>query len=597
MTKRESGAYGRIRRLIAQDRCVILDGGVTTELERIQFENHHISDKDLWGTGALYHAPEAVLEVHRRYVAAGCDVISTSTWGVLHAPEMEARRRVGAESIHWMDIARLGMRLARQVVDEAGKTGQCAVGFSINGDVDNSQRLETVRLLTRVLKEDPPDLILMETLSLIRENLTFPAVEAVLETGIPLWLSFRRCRQGVCSLYGQHWGGPEGDLFGRVARELEKMGLEALLINCLPADHVPGMLPWLRDFTDMPLGVYPNLGRYLDPGWQFDDQVGPKEYARLARQWKEEGAQIVGGCCGVTPEHIAAARKELAAKPDPSCRAARPSPDARPARPVQTPATQRAPQAWEDDTGRNLYPLPFPDIVCETGIFQPTPGSLFSWKYLFRSEIGKGKRCLDVGCGTGILTVQLALNGARQVHGIDVQREAVANMLANAFRNGVSERVTGEVVDLYRYSPDQKYDVIVASLYQMPVNPLAEPAGHRPLDYWGRNLLDQLISFLPDLLEEEGTAYLMQISLLSQLQTEEILARNGLTSKIVDFGFFPFSPIFQQNMEQIGCVERLSDAYHLVLGEDQLILMYLMEITRGGTHEALAREVDSGEAS
>lgn len=41
----------------------------------------------------------------------------------------------------------------------------------------------------------------------------------------------------------------------------------ALLINCLPISHVPGMLPWLRDFTDLPLGVYPNLGRHLDLGW------------------------------------------------------------------------------------------------------------------------------------------------------------------------------------------------------------------------------------------------------------------------------------------------------------------------------------------
>ena len=39
-----------------------------------------------------------------------------------------------------------------------------------------------------------------------------------------------------------------------------RSGVRALLINCLPPDHVPGMLPWLRDFTDLPLGVYPNLG-------------------------------------------------------------------------------------------------------------------------------------------------------------------------------------------------------------------------------------------------------------------------------------------------------------------------------------------------
>jgi S-methylmethionine-dependent homocysteine/selenocysteine methylase len=170
-------------------------------------------------------------------------------------------------------------------------------------------------LLTRVLAEDPPDLILLETLSLIRDNVTFATVETLLQTGLPVWLSFRRCRHGVCGVHGEHWGGPEGDLFGRAAHRFEEMGVSALLINCLPPDHVPGMLPWLRDFTDLPLGVYPNLGYYTEAGWRFDPHLGPAEYAQRAREWREEGAQIVGGCCGVTPEHIAAARRALAETP------------------------------------------------------------------------------------------------------------------------------------------------------------------------------------------------------------------------------------------------------------------------------------------
>ncbi|NIS31366.1 MAG: hypothetical protein GWN73_14105, partial [Actinobacteria bacterium] len=82
------------------------------------------------------------------------------------------------------------------------------------------------------------------------------------------------------------------------------------------------------------------------------------------------------------------------------------------------------------------------------------------------------------------------LNGASRVHAVDIQREAVANTLANAFRNGVSDRVTGEVVDLYTYHPSERYDVVVASLYQMPVDPMGQLGGHRPADFWGRNLLD-----------------------------------------------------------------------------------------------------------
>ena len=61
-------AYERIQRRIDEDQCVILDGGVSTELERVSSgrRDHHISDTELWGTWALYHAPYAALEVHRR---------------------------------------------------------------------------------------------------------------------------------------------------------------------------------------------------------------------------------------------------------------------------------------------------------------------------------------------------------------------------------------------------------------------------------------------------------------------------------------------------------------------------------------------------
>ena len=574
-TDRVSTAYARLQRLLDDADPVILDGGIATELERSKAGELRDSDKGLWGTAALYHAPYAVLDVHRRYVAAGCDVISTNTWAIVAASELEAGGLVGRGGMtHWMDVARLGVSLARQAVEEAGRAGSCAIAFSVNGDVDSEERLRTLEFLRRAFDTDPPDLILMETMSLIREGLTFPAVEVMLETGLPVWLSFRRCRHGVCGVYGQHWGGPEGDLFGRTARSFEEMGVSALLVNCLPPDHVDGMLPWLRDFTDLPLGVYPNLGYFSDSGWRFDERVGPEEYAELALEWREQGAQIVGGCCGTTPAHIAAARRGLE--------------ETKPGRKRGTRLEHRAAprgdtyqaRPWTDERGRVLYPLPLPELVVDRDVFVPTVGSLLVWTHLFRERVGEGKRCLDVGCGSGILAIQLALNGAEHVHAVDVQREAVANTLANAFRNGVADRVTGAEVDLYMVEPEERYDVVVASLYQMPVDPFEEVTGHRPLDYWGRNLLDHLIGLLPRLLTDDGVALVMQLSILSQLQTADLLERAGLTGRVVDFGFFPFTALFERNREQIARVERLSDAYHLRLGDEDIVVTYLLEIMR-----------------
>jgi len=572
-TTARSAAYDRLDEMISAEECVVLDGGVATELQRLGTGS--TPDPQLWGTWALYRAPESVLAVHRRYAESGCHVISTNTWSILSAPELEVRAGAATlEAGHWMDVARLGIGLARRGVEEAGRQGECAVGFAISEEGSTPERRGTIELLSRVFEEEPPDLILLETLTLIREPSTFETVELLLETGLPLWLSFRRCLHGVCGVFGQHWGPPEGDLFGRAARRFEEMGVGAILVNCLPVDHVPGMLGWLRDFTSLPLGVYPNLGHLSGAEWRFDDAIDPEAYAELALGWRDEGAQIVGGCCGVTPEHIEAVVRALQGT-TPGRR--RPPLDERLVRDdvVLVPA-----EPWRDRAGRVVHPLPFPELTVDPGVFVPTTGSYLVWKTLFDTGAGQGRTCVDVGCGCGILAVQLGLNGASRVHAIDIDRKAVANTLANAFRNGVAERMTGEGVDLLQWEPEEAFELVVASLYQMPVDPYAEPTGHRPLDYWGRSLLDHLIRLLPRLLAPGGTAYVMQLSIIGQAQTERLLAEGGLRATVVDFSFFPFGPLFVENREQIERVEQVSDAYHLQLADEDVMVAYLLEVTR-----------------
>ena len=218
--------------------------------------------------------------------------------------------------------------------------------------------------------------------------------------------------------------------------------------------------------------------------------------------------------------------------------------------------------SWNDSQGRNLYPLPTPEIAVDPGVFVPTQGSYLIWKHLFNSGAGAGQHCLDVGCGAGILSIQLALNGAKEVTAIDIQKEAVANTLTNAFRNDVADRVKGKVVDLYAFSPEEKYDLIVASLYQMPTDPKGKFSGHRIIDFWGRNLIDHFIDALPGLLNDEGVVYLMQVSILGQYRTAALLEQRGFKSRLIDFNLYDFNPVFEENLEQILRVEELSDAFH-----------------------------------
>jgi release factor glutamine methyltransferase len=222
-------------------------------------------------------------------------------------------------------------------------------------------------------------------------------------------------------------------------------------------------------------------------------------------------------------------------------------------------------------------------MLVEQGVFVPTQGSFLVWKYLFHEGIGSHGRCLDIGSGTGLLAVQLALNGAAHVHAIDIDKKAVDNTLTNAFRNGVADRVSAAAVDLYPWLPEERYDVIVASLYQMPVDPFEQVVTHRPLDYWGRNLIDHLIEMLPEALADDGVAYIMQLSIIGQERTAELLDKVGFEARVVDFTFFPFHDLFKEKQDQIERVEQLSDAYHIDLGDEEVMVAYLLEVTRKGS--------------
>jgi S-methylmethionine-dependent homocysteine/selenocysteine methylase len=300
--------YRQLQARWASGGVVILDGGVGSEIERLGFpRDRHIGD--LWGIRAVYENAPLVREVHRRYAEAGADVLTAATWRVDYLPRAEREGLVEGPPGRWREVLAQSVELVREGAQQAGRD-DCAVAFALWLE---PMDLSEVQEMADAVAAAKPDVVLVETMETIPRDLAFPGYEALLATGLPLWVSYRWTPRGPSDVrrvgiepYAPDWQEADGELFGRAARRFEELGVDAILVNCLPREDVMGTLPYLRGFTSLPLGAYPNVGRYLDPGWQHDDSTTPEAYLADARQWVGEGATIVGGCCGTTPDHIAA---------------------------------------------------------------------------------------------------------------------------------------------------------------------------------------------------------------------------------------------------------------------------------------------------
>ena len=302
-------AYQRIDGLLAGGGPVLLDGGIGSELERVGYDAGR-NTAETWGTRALDEAPDLTSEVHRRYVEAGADVITTNTWRIDRYASGDA---LPEHADSWSDLAVRAVELAREAAQAAAAPP--AVAFSIFTEPIEPSVVEQI---AKAVVRAQPDLVLVETTESIPEDLRFPAFEPLLSTGIPLWVSYRWTVDGPCDvsdigitpIHGRLQDA-SGELFGRAAAELERLGVAALLVNCLPPERVGRTFPFLREYTDLPLGIYPNVGRFIDPGWDFEHASSPEAFVTQARAWLENGATIVGGCCGLGPEHISAVRSAL----------------------------------------------------------------------------------------------------------------------------------------------------------------------------------------------------------------------------------------------------------------------------------------------
>jgi homocysteine S-methyltransferase len=273
----------------------ILDGAMGSLLEASGVE----VSLPLWSARALVEQPAAVRDVHRRYIEAGAEVITTCTFRT-HGRSLAPAGLAEQAGV----LTRRAVDLVRDAAEAAGAPAvRVAGGISPLEDCYEPTRspgydeaLREHRIMAGDLAGADIDLLLIETMPAWAEARA--ALDAAFETGRPVWLS-------LAMRDADHLLGGESV---RQCLETLKRWPDAILANCMPLDVAPACVATLRQVApdDVPVGVYPNLGRIVDGAWTTDDRVEAVALTTAARRWVDAGATIIGGCCGSTPMHIAA---------------------------------------------------------------------------------------------------------------------------------------------------------------------------------------------------------------------------------------------------------------------------------------------------
>ena len=249
--------------------------------------------------------PELVEDIHRQYYDSGADAVITNTFG-------GSPLKLSADGLQdQMDkLNREAVRLTRQACPEgkfvAGDIGPSGKMLQPLGEVAPEDMQENFFSQAGALIAAGVDLIIIETMYSLEEALA--AVQGVRKAGDILLLAsmtYTKNKNGFFTVMGED--------ISRCVSELEEAGADIMGANCtLNSTDTIDLTAQLRAATDRPILIQPNAGKPVtSKGVTYYEQT-PAEFAADAKKIREAGADMIGGCCGTTPDFIAAVKAELA---------------------------------------------------------------------------------------------------------------------------------------------------------------------------------------------------------------------------------------------------------------------------------------------
>ncbi len=276
-------------------KTTLLDGATGSNLQKAGMPRGCCTEE--W----ILANPQALVSLQRAYVSAGSDILYAPTFQAQPIALEKVNLHKQAEAINTHLVA-LTKSVSPDVLVAGNLTTLAAYCDSF--DPQNFDLLvENYRVQIGGLLEGGADLLAAETLM-------YPQEAEAIFTAAEL--------EGAGAVMYTFTMQPDGSLFsGRdaapILKELEDAGACAVGFNCVAADAMtPGLVSRLRRFVKGPLICKPNAGNpVIGPDNLPHYPLGPAGFAKIVTDCAAMGANILGGCCGTTPDHIAAVKQTI----------------------------------------------------------------------------------------------------------------------------------------------------------------------------------------------------------------------------------------------------------------------------------------------
>ncbi len=300
--------YENLLRRMQNGEQIMIDGGTGTEVERRgvpQLEN-------AWnGGGALSH-PEIVKGIHEDYIRHGAQIVISNTF----ATSRNLLEDAGVPEL-FDAYNRRGVELAIDARETMDRRDVLVAGgishWSFSGRLPTLDNLKSgAAEQANIMREAGADLIMLEMM------IEIPRMLAVLEgaesSGLPVWVGLSCAPDAdgnMCLQAGET--DPTGKVYGEANQPLVNAiaaldGKDVPLISIMHTDvrDIHGCLDTLTEHWNGLVGVYAHSGEFIDDKWIFEGTISPEDFAIAGKTWLDRNVHLVGGCCGIRPDHMAA---------------------------------------------------------------------------------------------------------------------------------------------------------------------------------------------------------------------------------------------------------------------------------------------------